>query len=371
MFRINKLSLAFALLVLLLSCIPLAAQDTKPLTNKEVVSLLYELQRNPSIRDEVVEQIRKRGIAFQLTDGMRSLVATKSGNDSILRRTLEEAERRRVNPTASTLPSDTEANEILDRTRNVTLAAANAMPDFIVKQIIKRSVAYGNTANWIPQDNLTLAVGYRANVGEEYKILTVNGMPAGEDVKASRDYSKYAPKGASSSGVEYISALADVFKPESKTEFRMVDTDAINNRRTVVYEYIIKKEFSQLTMSLADTGDCAVVGSRGSLWIDRELGRVLRFEQIATEIPPDFPITAASSLIDYDWVQINERKYLLPTHSEILLTTVQPKFVLQSRNDVRFRGYQKFGAELKVIDEVGEDDDPPKPVKPPDRKSVV
>jgi hypothetical protein len=40
------------------------------------------------------------------------------------------------------------------------------------------------------------------------------------------------------------------------------------------------------------------------------------------------------------------------------LTTVNPKFVLQSRNDIRFRNYQKFGAELKVVDEVGEDDDP-------------
>jgi len=86
---------------------------------------------------------------------------------------------------------------------------------------------------------------------------------------------------------------------------------------------------------------------------------VLRFEQIATEIPSDFPITAASNTIDYDWVTINEHKYLLPTHSEVLMTTVSPQLVLQSRNDVRFRNYQKFGAELKVIDEVGEDDDPP------------
>jgi len=366
MLRINRLVLA---ILLLLPCLPLSAQDLKPLTSKEVVTLLYQLQRDPQVRDEMIDEIRKRGIGFPLTDGMRSLVATKSGNDSLLRRTLEEAERRRVNPTASTLPSDTEGSELLQRTRNVTLAAANAMPDFVVKQIIKRSVAYGNTANWIPQDNLTIAVGYRANVGEEYKILTVNGMPAGPDVQASRDYSKYAPKGASSSGVEYISALADVFKPESKTEFRMVDTDVIQTRRTVIYEYAIKKEFSQLTLGLADTGARAVVGSRGRLWIDRELDRVVRFEQIATEIPADFPITAASSLIDYDWVTINERKYLLPSHSEILLTTVNPKFVLQSRNDVRFRGYQKFGAELKVVDEVGEDDDepppPPKPVKPP------
>jgi hypothetical protein len=351
MSRINKVFLA---IILLCSCLPLSAQNIKPLTSQEVVSLLYQLQRNPDMRDEIVDEIRKRGIGFALTDGMRSLVATKSGNDALLRRTIEEAERRRVNPTASALPSETEGRELLERTRNVTLAAANAMPDFLVKQIIKRSVAYGQTANWIPQDNLTIAVGYRANVGEEYRILTVNGMPAGPEVQTSRDYSKYAPKGASSSGVEYISALADVFKPE---------------RRTIVYEYTIKKEFSQLTLSLSDTGARAVVGSRGRMWIDRELDRVLRFEQIATEIPPDFPITAASSLIDYDWVMISERKYLLPTHSEILLTTVNPKFVLQSRNDVRFRNYQKFGAELKVVDEVGEDDEdpppPPKPIKPP------
>ena len=370
-------TLRFSLLLVLLSVISVAAlgQSTKPLTSKEVVNLLYQLQRQPETRDELIDEIRKRGIDFPLTDGMRSLVATKSGSDSLLRRTLEEAERRRINPAGSTLPSEAEGNELLERTRNVTLAAANAMPDFLVKQIIKRSVAYGTTTNWIPQDNLTIAVGYRTNAGEEYKVLTVNGMPAPDDVKPTSDYSKYAPKGASSSGVEYISALADIFKPETKAEFKMVDTDQIQNRRTVVYEYIVKRDASQLSLTLADTGARAIVGSRGRLWIDRELDRVLRFEQIATEIPPDFPITAASSLIDYDWVSINERKYLLPTHSQILLTTNNPKFVLQSRNDVRFRNYQKFSAELKVVDEVDGDDEPVdatpppppklKPVKPP------
>lgn len=356
--------------LLLFASVGAMAQNEKPLSSQEVVALLYKLERSPQMRDDIVDEIRKRGIAFQLTSGMRSLIATKSGNDVVLRRTIEEADRRRVNPAASTLPNETEGNELLERTRNVTLAAAGAMPDFLVKQIIKRSVAYGNTENWIPQDNLTLAVGYRANQGEEYRVLSVNGMPPGEDSsKPTSDYSKYVPKGASSTGVEYISAIADVFKPESKAEFRMVDTDLIQNRRAVVYEYVVKKEFSQLTLSVADTGLRATVGSRGRMWIDRELDRVLRFEQIATEIPAGFPITAATSTIDYDWVAINERKYLLPTHSQILMTTNQVKFVLQSKNDVRFRSYQKFGAELKVIDEVGEDDEPveetpPKPAKP-------
>lgn len=367
----------FALFVFLLSftAVRLSAQTSaqtqeQPLTNKEIVSLLYMLPRSPSMRDEIVEEIRRRGIGFPLTDGMRSLVATKSGNDALLRRTLEEAERRRVNPTASALPSETEARELLERTRNVTLAAANAMPDFLVKQIIKRSYAYGNTGTWKPHDNLTLAVGYRANSGEEYRLLTLNGMPVPEEVRNSNDYSKYAP-GATSSGVEYVSSVANLFKPESKAEFRVVDTDVIQGRRTAVYEYVVKRQFS--TLNLISSGARTVAGSRGRIWIDRELDRVLRFEQIATEIPGDFPITEASTLIDYDWVTINEHKYLLPTHSVVMLTSREGQVAMQDRNDIRFRNYQKYGAELKVIDEIGEDDEPaeneppkpPKLIKPP------
>ena len=47
--------------------------------------------------------------------------------------------------------------------------------------------------------------------------------------------------------------------------------------------------------AFAGQGLIANVGSRGRVWIDREQYRVLRFEQLATEIPPDFPITAAST----------------------------------------------------------------------------
>src|SRR5678815_3386599 len=128
----------------------LAQTPQAPLTSREVVSLVYQLPKHPELRDEVVEEIRRRGIGFPLTDGMRSLVATKSGSDALLRRTLEEAERRRVNPTASARPPDAEANELLDRTRTATLGAAAAMPDFIVKQLIRRSRAYGTTSNWLP-----------------------------------------------------------------------------------------------------------------------------------------------------------------------------------------------------------------------------
>lgn len=359
--RINNyvLSLAIALVLLPTASLVATAQtQPNPLTSKELVALVYQLPAHPERRDEIVAELRKRGIGFPLTAGMRSLVASKSGNDALLRRTLEEAERRRVNPTASVLPPEKEANELLDRTRAATLGAAEAMPDFLVKQLIKRSVAYGTTNNWMAQDNLTIAVGYRANAGEQYKVLAINGIPAAPDAQESRNYSKQVG-GASSAGVEYISALADLFRPESKTEFKLADTDLIRSRRTLVYEYEIKKPFSKLTLSADDNS--ASAGSRGRVWIDRETNRVLRFEQIATDIQADFPITAASTLIDYDWVTIGEKRYLLPTNSQVLLTSVNRRMAIQSRNEIRFRGYQKFSAELKVIDEIDDEDFPPEP----------
>lgn len=349
----------FSALIIVLVCLAAVSaqpRPTSPLTSREVVALVYQLPQHPERRDEVVAEIRQRGIGFQLTDGLRSLVATKSGNDVLLRRTLEEAERRRVNPTSSARPAEAEANDLLERTRNATLAAAAAMPDFIVKQLIKRSVAYGTTNNWMPDDNLTIAVGYRANAGEQYKVLARNGMPLNEEAAETRNYGKYVG-GATSSGVEYVSALANLFKPASKTEFQVADTDLIRGRRTLVYEYEIKKPFSTLTLTSAASSVTA--GSRGRIWIDRELNRVLRFEQIATEIPGDFAITAASNTIDYDWVNIGENKYLLPINSDLRMTNVNSRMTLQSRNEIRFRGYQKFGAELKVIDEIDESDFPP------------
>src|SRR5688572_32940997 len=121
MYRINKfLFPLFVSAFLLLPSARLAAQtQQQPITSKEFVNLLYMLPRSPEKRDELIEEIRRRGIGFPLTDGMRSLVATKSGNDPLLRRTLEESERRRVNPTASALPSETEARELLEDRKSV------------------------------------------------------------------------------------------------------------------------------------------------------------------------------------------------------------------------------------------------------------
>ena len=78
----------------------------------------------------------------------------------------------------------------------------------------------------------------------------------------------------------------------------------------------------------------------------------------STEIEPGFPITAASKIIDYDWATINEQPHLLPSRAVVELTARDRGQTEQTRNEILFRGYRKFGAEVKIID-VDEKDFPP------------
>ncbi|HYV24317.1 MAG TPA: hypothetical protein VE969_03695, partial [Pyrinomonadaceae bacterium] len=292
-------------------------QQGAPLTNQEFVRLLYQLPGHPEERADLEDQIRKRGIAFAITPGLRSLIATKSGNDASLIHTLEEAVRRRDNPTVATLPPAAESAELLERTRKATLGAAEKMPDYLVKQQITRSHAYGQSKNWAVYDRLSIAVSYRQTAGEDYKLLSVNGMPAPED-------SSYGMKlGGTISTGEYVTALTELFKAESRTEFTPVDTDTLHGRRTIIYEYVVKRENSRETLAWGEGGSVrqeTISGYRGRIWVDREDGRVLRLEDISTEIESGFPITAASKVIDYDWVKINEQEHLLPSRAVVELT---------------------------------------------------
>lgn len=352
---------------------PTELQQGPPITNPEFVQLLYQLPKHPELRDRLIDDIRKRGIAFPVTPGLRSLVATKSGNDSSIIHTLEEADRRRVNPTVATLPPATEGLELLERTRKATLGAAEKMPDYLVKQQIIRSHAYGQSKNWAVYDRLSIAVSYRQSAGEDYKLLSVNGLPATQD-------QSYGMKlGGTTSTGEYVSALSDLFKPESRAEFNMVDTDTLRGRRTIIYEYEVKKEYSHQVLGWGEGGSIkqqTVSGYRGRIWVDRETNRVLRLEDISTEIDPGFPITAASKIIDYEWVAINEQQHLLPTRAVVELTDRYQGQTEQTRNEILFRGYRKFGAEVKIIDidekdfppDKPEETEPPRPETKPELK---
>lgn len=357
----KKLVLVF----IILCFVQFVAAQEKPLTRDEYVKMLYTLQKNPGGRADIIEALRKRGIDFILNDGIRGLTRSKGANDDELKRALEEAERRRQNPEAAKLPSAKEAAEVLEKSRVATLAALDDMPDFVVKQVIARSDAYAGTGNWKPLDNVIIAVSYSSEKGEQYKVLAIDGAPVESARKG--DYSGLS--GSTTSG-EFVEALAKLFKPESKTDFKILTTDVIRNQPSLVFEYEIliqnnknggvgfktpsgPKDFSFTTVP---------AGEKGKVWIDKKNGRVLRIDSKATDIPADFRVRAYNSTIDYDWVEIAGEKFLLPIISDNRFTSADSSKLFQSRNLIRFKNYQRYGSEVRILD----DDTPiePEPKKP-------
>jgi len=340
----------FSVILILFATSFIFAQETpqKPLTQTEYVKLLYDVQKNPVKKDELVEAVRKRGIAFELTDGLRSLTKSKSRNDVELQRTLDEAARRKANPEAAKLPSEKEASDILAKSRMATLTAVEEMPDFVVKQQIARSASYAGTNNFQNLDRLIVAVSYRSDGREEYRVLSRNGILE-NNPKAKQSYEEVG--GTSSTG-EFVTVLAKIFKPESETKFELVDTDIIRTRRALVYSYSIERDKAKQVITASGVVDDSVItGMKGKIWIDRESFRVLRIESAATEIPDGFRIRAANRTIDYDWVKIADEKYLLPTLSDVRLTSRESRQTYETRNVIRFKDYQKYGSEVKILDD--------------------
>jgi hypothetical protein len=359
--------LALALCAAALAGVGVARQQQAPLTNAEFLALVRQLPQRPGTRDQLIAEIRRRGIGFTLTSGLRAFVATKSGNDVELRRVLEEAERRFLNPSeAKPLPPEAETSALLERARLATLEATTQMPDFVVKQFITRSQAAGTTRNWRVSDRLIVGVSYRPSEGEKYRLLKVNGVMT----PAPDEKSDYKEAGGANSTGEFVSVLKTLFEESSRAEFKPLDTDTLRGRRTVIYTYDIERANSQWRL---ETESAAIVSAhRGKLWVDRERARILRIEFESYDVPDTFPIRAAAVDLDYDWVTIpGQGEYLLPSRSVSVLTTARRGETWQSRNEIRFRNYQKFGTELKILDDDFLDEEVPaeEPApKPPEKK---
>ncbi|MGD9563208.1 MAG: hypothetical protein AB7F88_13475 [Pyrinomonadaceae bacterium] len=346
----------FVLVLLAIGSVVAAAQE-KPIAQTEYVRMLYGIKGSASVQP-IVDALRKRGISFPVTDGVRGLTRSKSGNNEDLKRALEEAERRRLDPGSTKLPVPADSAAILEKTRENTLAMVEAMPDFVVKQVITRYEAYAGTGNWRRYDNLVIGVSYSSTKGEQYRVLSKNGVPMNADVVNS-----YSGLDGATSGGEFVEDLKKIFSADSKTKFEPESTDVILGRNAVVYNYEIElanNKHGGVGLK-GPVYSSSPAGEKGRIWIDRDSHRVLRIEYQLTDIARSFPVKAVSKFIDYNMVDIAGEKYLLPVLSDFRGTVENSGKRFESRNVIRFRDYQKYGTEVRLV---GDEEEVPTDEKP-------
>ncbi|MFY9223184.1 MAG: hypothetical protein WAQ98_10960, partial [Blastocatellia bacterium] len=91
-----------------------------------------------------------------------------------------------------------------------------------------------------------------------------------------------------------------------------------------------------------------ITGYQGRLYIHQESKQILRMEQESIEIPYTFPILDATSSVDFGWVNIAGRDYLLPVNAQVSLTSREDRFT--ALNCISFNKYNKFDTDVKLLD---------------------
>ena len=159
----------------------------------------------------------------------------------------------------------------------------------------------------------------------------------------------YEEIGGTTSTGEFGSMQASLFAPQSQAEFKEVKRETLKGRQTVVYDFRVKKAFSNNQITDKGTGRSVVTGYSGTVWIEAESGRPVRIEQSAEDIQRGFPVTMAESAVEYDWVMIAGAKYLMPVYAEVILG--RDSIRQYWRNVIELKGYRVFDTDIKILPE--------------------
>ena len=221
------------------------------------------------------------------------------------------------------------------KAREAALAFLETLPAFSTRQSTTRYVRETARGEWRAQDIVSANLVYKD--GEEvYSDIRVGKNRAAgrmEDIEGMR-----------STG-EFGSMLEEIFDPDTGTRFVRGSPDQIRGRRTVKFAFSVSRERSRFRIMAPS--ELYYAAYRGTLWIDVETDRVMRLEEQASGLPEAFPFDTVEMAIDYDFIRLETRTFLLPTESQALDCVRTSRVCM--RNETSFRNYVKYQAESGIV----------------------
>jgi hypothetical protein len=238
-------------------------------------------------------------------------------------------------------PSDLEAENAIEKSRQVALDYARSLPDFVCTEVVSRYTDFQHRGGWLPQDMLTVKLSYFEQK-EDHKLTQIDGKPT------DRTYDSLG--GAIGVG-EFGGTLHTIFDPKSAAVFHWESWKNVRRRRAAVYSYVVPPGHSSYLLVTGTSGNLqqAVVGFHGTLEIDNDTGAVVHFTYQADNIPKPLLLDYARSTVDYDFADVGGRDYLLPAHSETEMRSPR----VWMRNVMEFRHYSKFSTESTITFDPG------------------
>jgi hypothetical protein len=257
--------------------------------------------------------------------GSRPVSDTRGASDTPVRDPIGEATR-------APIPSSDDM--VINDARDAASVFTAGLPNFLVEQATTRYQGTGYPTNWRAMDVVTCEVA-SVNGKEDYRNIRINGRVSN---------GKPEDSGSWSTG-EFTITLEDVLSYSTAATFTKRGEDNVAGRPAFVYNMSVQQPYSHWTL-VSTNGRQYTPAYHGSLWIDKDSRRVLRIEQVAQGMPRDFAYDKAESIIEYGFVNIEGKSFLLPVRGENMACETGTRNC--SRNVIEFRNYRKFGADSSV-----------------------
>jgi hypothetical protein len=240
----------------------------------------------------------------------------------------------RASRAKASVPPGNPRMALIERAREAAANFLEGLPNYVCQEQTTRYVSETRQPSWNVVDVVSAEVVYDDHQ-ESYRNLQINGRPTKKSPEDS---------GAWSTG-EFGTILGNLFAPQSATEFKYVQEDSVAHRATSVFDFKVTRVRSSWKIWVP--GQYVVPTYKGSVWIDKQTGEVLRIEMQAKEVPEAFPEISVETAVDYDTISLGTAdKFLLPVHAEALSCWRNSNEC--QRNVIEFRNYHKFEGESVI-----------------------
>ncbi|MGO9083856.1 MAG: VWA domain-containing protein [Candidatus Sulfotelmatobacter sp.] len=245
-----------------------------------------------------------------------------------------------IKPYCSAIAGLAEHSPALAELCRFALSLPRKMPNVICNLETRR---YWRAFDIAHRDVVTAAVSYED--GEEYySNIKIDGNP--------ENASSGALNSSWSMG-ELASILQMVFAPLSDAEFRFDKEVKLHSIPALVFEYRVEQSSNELYYShaqyLSGRGVTFFPAYRGKVWLDKSNFHLMRMERETADMPNWFPITRATTMIDYADVPLGDgTDFVLPGKSEIEICS-GGEGAECAHNVIRFKNWHKFRAKTRIL----------------------
>ncbi|MEP6537530.1 MAG: hypothetical protein ABJF23_19495 [Bryobacteraceae bacterium] len=296
--------------------------------DKQVAEYLKQVKLTNKLDDSTIEDMQGQGAGPKTVEALKTLgTATKDLAPP-------PKPTPKVAPKPIPPPDSKEQAEVLKDATEYALLYAKNLPNFICTQVTRRHVDPTGMEFWRLQDTVLTKLSYFEQK-EDYKVVMINNQ-----VVNNQNYNDLG--GATSSG-EFGSMLRAIFAPQTQTRFEWDHWATLRGKRMHVFTYHVAQIHSDWAVVYEKTQK-VVPAYRGMIYVDKDTLAIMRVTLEAEDLPVAFPVQQANTVLDYDFIDISGKEFVLPLKATLRMRSGK----VLVKNDTEFRLYKKFGAEATI-----------------------